>query len=87
MRIPGQAEYQTQTADRHRKLVYRIKTYSRMKYHLVRALLNMQGSLYRLPGWIAEGVEAVRPGAQLRPAQPREKAARSSFGERANSLS
>jgi hypothetical protein len=30
---------------------------------LVCVLLDTQGRLYRSPGWIAEGIEAVRPGA------------------------
>jgi len=70
------AEDQAQAALGERKFVYRInrsKTLSKVKYHLVCALLNMQDRLYRLLGWIAEDIEAVRPGRRYDRRHPGKK--------------
>jgi hypothetical protein len=70
------AEDQAQAAVGHRKREYRInrtKTLSKVKYHLVCALLGMQDRLYRLLGWIAEDIEAVRPGRSFERRNPGKK--------------
>ena len=70
------AEDQAQQSAADRQHTYRInrsKTLSKVKYHLVSALLNMQDRLYRLLGWIAEDIDAVRPGRSYPRRNPGQK--------------
>jgi len=70
------AEKQAQHTIGHRKLEYRInrtKALSKVKYHLVCTLLNMQEKLGDLLNWIAMDVEAVRPGRKFTRDNPGKK--------------
>jgi hypothetical protein len=70
------ADDQAQQSATDRQHTYRInrsKTLSKVKYHLVCALLNLQDRLYRLLGWIAEDIDAVRPGRSYPRRNPGQK--------------
>lgn len=70
------AEDQAQHSAADRQHPYRInrsKTLSKVKYHLVCALLNLQDRLYRLLGWIAEDIDAIRPGRSYPRRNPGQK--------------
>jgi hypothetical protein len=67
------AEEQAQERTAHRQLGYRInraKTLAKVKYHLVCAVLNIQDRMESLLRWIAQDVEAIRPGRKYERRSP-----------------
>lgn len=70
------AEESATGATDRRKYSYRInraRTLSKVKYHLVRAVLQVQDRLADLIRWIAEDVEAVRPGRAFQRSRTRKQ--------------
>ena len=69
-------EEQAQERTAHRQLDYKInraKTLAKVKHHLICAVLNMKDRLQSLLNWIAQDVEAVRPGRKFKRHSPGNK--------------
>lgn len=70
------AESTVEETTQHRELSYRVnrsRTLSKMKYHLVCAILNIQERLDALIRWIAQDAESVRPGRHFPRKSPGQK--------------